>query len=142
MYNISDRGASVHKNSAKSLYGLIWKPLEKDLAGVNKIYFSPSGLLHRLNMDAVPVDQDLILSEKYQLIELNSTRQLVFPHINDVKNNLAVLYGGLLLILTARFPMMNCNMLPAMNYQILLISLQADQEVGIIFWGLSVRSIL
>ena len=96
LYNISDRGASVHKNSAKSLYGLIWKPLEKDLAGVNKIYFSPSGLLHRLNMDAVPVDQDLILSEKYQLIELNSTRQLVFPHINDVKNNLAVLYGGLL----------------------------------------------
>ena len=66
------------------------------MAAVNKVYYSPSGLLHRINLDAIPIDQDVILSDRYDLSELNSTRQLVIPNSNEVKNNLAVLYGGLI----------------------------------------------
>ena len=31
-----------------SLYNLIWKPLQEHLGGVNKIYFSPSGILNQI----------------------------------------------------------------------------------------------
>lgn len=96
LYNISNRGAFVKKGSDQTLYDLIWKPMEKEMAGVNKVYYSPSGLLHRINLDAIPIDQDVILSDRYDLSELNSTRQLVIPNSNEVKNNLAVLYGGLI----------------------------------------------
>jgi CHAT domain-containing protein len=62
------------------LYGLLWQPLADALpAGVRKIYFSPSGLLHRLNLGALPTPEGKVLSERYRLVELGSTRQLAIP---------------------------------------------------------------
>jgi hypothetical protein len=57
----------------------LWEPLEKELSGIKTIYFSPSGLLHRINLDAIPISETETLADRYQLIELNSTRQLVIP---------------------------------------------------------------
>ncbi|MBK7469159.1 MAG: hypothetical protein IPJ43_21570 [Saprospiraceae bacterium] len=48
-HSSNDRGALPSGSSSKTLYELIWQPLEPYLKGVNKIYFSPSGLLHRIN---------------------------------------------------------------------------------------------
>ena len=79
----------------KSLYEILWKPLEKELTHVNTIYFSPSGLLHRLNLDAIPFSETETLADRYNLIELNSTRQLVIPTQIKNANNDAVLYGGI-----------------------------------------------
>ena len=61
----------------KSLYELLWQPLERELDGMQKIYFSPSGLLHKLNHNAIPINQEEFLSDRYQLVRLNSTRELV-----------------------------------------------------------------
>ena len=60
----------------KSLYELLWQPLEKELGDLQKIYFSPSGLLHQLNHGAIPINGEEFLSDRYQLVRLNSTRQL------------------------------------------------------------------
>ena len=41
----------------KSIYELVWKPLEKELKGIKTIYFAPSGMLHRIAFAALPVNK-------------------------------------------------------------------------------------
>ena len=95
LYTHSDRGAVAVEAPKKSLYELLWEPLEKELSGIKTIYFSPSGLLHRINLDAIPISETETLADKYQLIELNSTRQLVIPTQLKNVNNDAALFGGI-----------------------------------------------
>lgn len=94
LYAQADRGFKVIQRGKRSLYEIVWKPLEHALEGIKTIYFSPSGLLHRINLDAIPVSETETLADKYQLIELNSTRQLVYNNEIEILNNEAVLYGG------------------------------------------------
>ncbi len=103
LYTLSDRGAVAVESPRRSLYDVLWKPLEKELIGVKTIYFSPSGLLHRINLDAIPVTESETLADRYHLIELNSTRQLVVPGQIKQENNDAVLYGGIQFELDSSF---------------------------------------
>ncbi|MFZ1515559.1 MAG: CHAT domain-containing tetratricopeptide repeat protein [Saprospiraceae bacterium] len=95
LYATSDRGAIEITNPKRSLYSLIWKPLEKHLEGVHTIYCSNDGLLHRLNLGAISYNKDQTFSDRYRLVELGSTRQLALS--SEVQNlgHDAVLYGGL-----------------------------------------------
>ena len=95
MYTLANRGATAIEAKRRNLAELIFKPIEKELAGITTIYYSPSGLLHRINLDAIPVSETETLADRYKLVELNSTRQLVIP--TDVKNttNDAVVFGGI-----------------------------------------------
>lgn len=68
----------------KSLYDLIWKPLEGFLQGTKTVYCSPSGLLHRLNLSAIPTDDGQTISDRRQLVLLGSTRQLVVPNFTKI----------------------------------------------------------
>ncbi len=86
-----------------SLYDLLWRPLELELSEVNTVYFSPSGQLHRLNIGAVPMPpmlrgdaSETTLADRYQLVELGSTRQLaVGSRQSAAKGTDALLYGGI-----------------------------------------------
>ena len=84
---------NIYKN--QSLYISLWQPLEKKLAGIKTIYYSPSGLLHRLNLNAIKINENTTLADRYKLIQLNSTRQLVIPSTIDNKTNNALLFGGI-----------------------------------------------
>ncbi|MBK9722528.1 MAG: tetratricopeptide repeat protein [Saprospiraceae bacterium] len=95
LYSIAGRGAVALETPKRTLYEMIWEPIEKYMEGIKTIYFSPSGLLHRINLDAIPVSESETLADKYRLIELNSTRQLVIPDQVEIVNNDAVLYGGI-----------------------------------------------
>jgi tetratricopeptide (TPR) repeat protein len=95
LYTLADRGLIKLGTEKSSLYDLIWKPLEDDLSGINTIYFSPSGLLHRINFDAIPISDIETIADKYQLISLNSTRQIVIPTALKMVHNDAVLFGGI-----------------------------------------------
>ncbi|MEZ4932582.1 MAG: CHAT domain-containing tetratricopeptide repeat protein [Saprospiraceae bacterium] len=79
----------------KSLYEMIWQPLEEHLTGIDKIYYSPSGLLHRLNLGAIPTEKGTTLADHYNLVQLGSTRQLVFKNELENSNNSALLFGGI-----------------------------------------------
>ena len=88
----------------KSLYELLWRPIEPALAGVQIIYFSPIGQLHRLNLGAITIPSELrgpsdatTLGERFLLIELGSTRQLATNNGNTATNyeNNALLFGGI-----------------------------------------------
>lgn len=95
LYTLSDRGAVSMESPRRSLYELFWKPLDSHLLGVKTIYFSTSGLLHRINPDAIPVSETETLADRYQLIQLNSTRQLINSDKVDTSNFDASLYGGI-----------------------------------------------
>ena len=76
------------------LYDLIWTPIEEELAGVKNIYFSPSGDLHRIGIEYVPVTKTENICDKYCLHRLSSTRQLAYIQ-DETKGEKSVLYGGL-----------------------------------------------
>lgn len=59
------------------LYGLLWKPLEKHLRGVKKIYYSPSGLLQQVSFAAIAPKPGEVLADRYDLEYVTSTRELV-----------------------------------------------------------------
>ncbi len=89
---------SIQHATEKSLYDLVWQPLENTLSGVKTIYFSPSGLLHRINLAAVPTSETENLGDRFQFVELGSTRHLVVTGAqNFIKsyNTDALLLGGI-----------------------------------------------
>jgi len=70
------RGIEPVNTSKKSLYELIWAPLQSALKDVKTVYYAPSGILHRLNMSAIAVNEDSLLTDRYELVRLGSTRSL------------------------------------------------------------------
>ena len=93
--NVTGINALYAPGGQKSLYDLIWKPLEKSLQGVSTVYCSPSGLLHRINLGAIPTDKQQTFSELHKLVLLGSTRQLVVPNVFKVAGNSAYVAGGI-----------------------------------------------
>ncbi len=66
------------------------------LQDTKTIYYSPSGLLHRFNFDAIPIDEKTKLSDKFKLVRLGSTRSLVVPDLTKVdSSNQVLLFGGI-----------------------------------------------
>ena len=96
LYTLADRGAAEVVAGTVSLYELVWKPLEPQLAGVQTIYVSSEGLLHRINLDALPMGAGSTVADRYNLIHVGSTRQLVLPDSGAPGSQDALLYGGLL----------------------------------------------
>lgn len=79
-----------------ALYSLLWSPLEPYLKEVRRVYHAPSGLLHRLNMAALPTGQGNLLSDRHDLVLLGSTRQLVVGASSGERNSHnALAYGGI-----------------------------------------------
>lgn len=76
---------------SNALYDLMWKPIEKWLGGAKRIYYSPSGLLHLLSLEAVvPYESGLSLHR------IGSARQLVVGKQAPVSvGRDAVVYGGI-----------------------------------------------
>ena len=98
---LSKKGNDEYENitslysSDKSIYNLVWKPMDKNLAGITKIYFAPSGNLHKISFAALPIGNNKVLSDKYQLIELNTTASVTdqVPSFINTTDNIQ-LYGG------------------------------------------------
>jgi CHAT domain-containing protein len=66
------------------------------LNGIKKIYFAPAGLLFRISLAALPVNDHQLLSDKYELVQLNTTAAVVNQAANVIDNahNL-YLYGAI-----------------------------------------------
>ncbi len=96
LYAAEDRDK---KTTSKTLYDLLWRPLAPVLKGVKTIYFSPSGLLHRINLAAIRTPSGQVLADQYQLVQLGSTRQLAVAAARKnayaAVNGAALLFGGI-----------------------------------------------
>ncbi len=96
----------LNREQQAGLFNLIWRPLLGELQNIKTIYYSPSGLLHRLNLSAIPINEKEVLSDKYDLIELGSTRNLVvgnYASADSISTSIkaksdlheAVIFGGI-----------------------------------------------
>ena len=86
----------ANDKKGEQLYDLIWKPITAALPQGATVYCSPSGLLHRINLGAIPTPDGKTLAEKHRLSTLGSTRQLVVPPVPTTQQSAtAQLYGGI-----------------------------------------------
>lgn len=85
-----------HSEKGATAYNHIWAPLEYHLQGIKKIYFAPAGLLYRVSFGALVMNDQELLSDKYQLVQLNSTASIANNLTNyiDTGDNVQ-LYGGI-----------------------------------------------
>jgi CHAT domain-containing protein len=70
----------LYGNNSKTktdLYDLIWKPIEESLEGINKVYISPTGLLHKVSFAAFEKGQNVYLSDLYEIQVKTSIGQLL-----------------------------------------------------------------
>lgn len=88
-------GAATKQATSAELYKLIWKPLEKHLEGVERIYMAPSGKLHQTALHALPNEQGELMLNKYDLRYVNSTRVLVTGKEPDVSGKTFHAYGDI-----------------------------------------------
>ncbi len=74
-------------------YDRYWKPLKSKLDGINKVYFSPDGIYHLINMPTLKnPETGTYLLEEIDLINVTSTQNI---HVDEEKASLvsAVLVG-------------------------------------------------
>ena len=83
------------QKAEKALYEKIWQPLEKYLEGIKNIYYSPTGLLHKVSFAAISKDNNVFLCDNYQLYQQSSTGKVALSkNVNlDVKDEF-LLIGG------------------------------------------------
>lgn len=88
---------SINQNDffrTSRLAKLVWGPLEDELKDVKSVFFSPSGELHKIGIEYLPLSADKYIFDQFKLIRLSSTRQLVTSRSEDIKKQ-AVIYGGI-----------------------------------------------
>ncbi|MEM7367970.1 MAG: CHAT domain-containing tetratricopeptide repeat protein [Bacteroidota bacterium] len=64
-------------NHFQNLSEILWEPLAPYLKDIKTLYFSPTALLHRINFGAIPINDQELISDKYHLNQLGSTKNLV-----------------------------------------------------------------
>jgi len=91
-----DDNISLIANGDK-LYDLVWKPLEKELMDIKTVYYSPSGTLHQIAFAALPTDSTHYLCDKFNLVQLSSTRQLATSAWQTKSEQISstALFGGI-----------------------------------------------
>ena len=76
------------------LTDLVWKPLQQELKGVKRIYFSPAGALHNIGIEYAPG------MEEYEMYRLSTTREIIThpspPQGREMATtSTAALFGGI-----------------------------------------------
>ncbi|MBL7897744.1 MAG: CHAT domain-containing protein [Crocinitomicaceae bacterium] len=78
--NFIERVYGKKSDAKKDLYEKIWQPLEPYLKDVKTVYYSPSGLLHKVSFAAICKEQDVYLSDVYNFRQMGSTGNLAFEN--------------------------------------------------------------
>ena len=74
---------------------LIWKPVEANIAKGSTVYYIPSGIIHSIALEALPLSDGTTLGQHYNFVRLTSAREIVKAHNRNEINRTAALYGGL-----------------------------------------------
>lgn len=82
---------------ASKVIKLIWEPLTKEVKGKKTIYYIPSGILHRIALESLPLSDGSLLGEQYNFVRLSSAREIAKSRKGTQIANYttATLYGAL-----------------------------------------------
>lgn len=67
----------LYNERAVDLYGMLWKPIEPWLEGVETVYFTAPGILNNLSFAAFATPDGGYLTDKYRLCQLTTTAALL-----------------------------------------------------------------
>ena len=86
----------MYSNSyaGSQLYELIWKPLSKYVHRGDTAYFSPSGKLYTIAIEALHTPNGQPLNQVYNMVRVSSTREVCINKSSALPKS-AVIYGGL-----------------------------------------------
>ena len=86
----------MYSNSyaGSQLYELIWKPLSKYVHRGDTAYFSPSGKLYTIAIEALHTPNGQPLNQVYNMVRVSSTREVCMDKSATLPKS-AVIYGGL-----------------------------------------------
>lgn len=76
LYAMESRGGNVELEPV-SLHDMIWQPLSSYLDEAELIYYSCDGILHGLSLEAIPLDDESTLSDRYDFLRMTSLKNLV-----------------------------------------------------------------
>ena len=80
--------------NGEALQQLVWSKILPYIKPCETIYFAPSGVLHQVAIEALPYDETHTMGDKFNLVRLSSTREIVLNKTNDTHTT-ATLYGGI-----------------------------------------------
>lgn len=86
-------GDLTSETAQQRLYELVWQPLERQLEGVQTIFFSPAGTLHLLPVESLLRPDGVAMSDLYQMYRLSNTRELIRKKSPEQTLQVA-LFGG------------------------------------------------
>lgn len=85
---------SININNEVELSNFVWEPIKQLITPDDHIYFSPSGILHQIPIESLPIGDGKVMSDVYHMHRVSSTRELAMKK-EKVKYEKAVLYGNL-----------------------------------------------
>ena len=74
---------------------LIWKSIEANIAKGSTVYYIPSGIMHSIALEALPLSDGTVIGQHYNFVRLTSAREIVNAHHSNKIDRTATLYGGL-----------------------------------------------
>ena len=82
---------------ASKAVSMIWMPFINEVKGKKTIYYVPSGMLHRIALESLPLKDGSLLGEHYHFVRLTSAREIERVKYNrGVESHAtATLYGAL-----------------------------------------------
>ncbi len=80
-------------NDSLSFYNTLWKPLNLNLKNIKQINFSPVGLLNRINIPALPINEFAQISDSVKMKHFSNTKNIVLLK-SKKRNNNALIMGG------------------------------------------------
>lgn len=98
LYSWRDRNRVRLGQAKPTLYEIFWQPVEAvGLDGITRIYYSPSGLMHRINVNAISLNDEQVLADRFHIVMLGSTRQRIKDqeHEKPESGSSAVVFGGI-----------------------------------------------
>jgi CHAT domain-containing protein len=95
---VNTRGGKLAGNGVggtSALYRLLWQPLAPYLTYTRTVYFSPDGILHRVAFAAIPCERNELLCDKFDLVQLMSTRQIALQENRPPASVAIAMFGGI-----------------------------------------------
>jgi CHAT domain-containing protein/tetratricopeptide (TPR) repeat protein len=90
-----EQSGGTSQNAANDLYQMLWQPLQLYLMHTSTVYFSLTGSLHRVSFAAIADKKDELLCEKFDLVQVTSTRQIALQEKRPPAPVSIALFGGI-----------------------------------------------
>ncbi len=92
VYNLQPK--SYDTESGTELFEKLWGKLDGYITGKSRVYFSPMGMLNLINIEALADSNGVTALEKYNLIRVSSTKQIIYSKKESTIQSV-VSYGGI-----------------------------------------------